>query len=255
MTKWIVAFKKQCNLYLMEAWGLGMFMIAASLITILFQHPDLKLVYRIPSDIIRRLLIGIVMGTTAVGIIYSPWGRKSGAHINPSVTLTMLFLHKISLMDAFFYIVFQTIGGIIGIGIIVMLLPSYMNYPAVDYIVTIPGKSGIPAAIIGEAIISFLMMFITLISSNNKKIQHLTGFITGLLIISFVTFEAPYSGFSMNPSRTIASAISSHNWTSWPLYIVVPPLSMLFAAILYKIVFHQGTYKTLKHYFAPKGIS
>ena len=252
MNKWVLAFKQHYSLYLIEACGLGIFMMAASLITILFQHPDLKLVYNIPSDITRRLLIGIAMGATAVGIIYSPWGRKSGAHINPSVTLTMLLLHKISLIDAFFYIIFQTVGGIIGIGLIALLLPSYMNSPSVDYVVTIPGKSGILAAVVGEAIISFLMMFITLISSNNKKIQHLTGFIAGLLIISFVTFEAPYSGFSMNPSRTIASALPAHNWAAWPLYMIVPPLSMLFAAILYKIVFHQGTNKRVKHYFAPK---
>ena len=252
MNKWIETFKKHYPLYFIEAWGLGMFMMAASLVTILFQHPDLNLVHYIPSDITRRFIIGVAMGSTAVGIINSPWGRKSGAHINPSVTFTMLWLHKISLPDAFFYVFFQIIGGIFGIGIIVMLLPSYMNNASVNYIVTVPGTSGIPAAIIGEAIISFLMMFITLVSSNNKKIEHLTGFITGLLIISFVTFEAPYSGFSMNPSRTLASALPAHNWTAWSLYMIVPPLSMLFAAILYKIVFQHRTNKTVKHYFVPK---
>lgn len=32
--------------------------------------------------------MGIAMGLTAIAIIYSPWGKQSGAHINPVVTLT-----------------------------------------------------------------------------------------------------------------------------------------------------------------------
>jgi aquaporin Z len=234
----------------MEAWGLGMFMISASLMTILFQHPDCILAYHIPSGLMRRCLIGITMGATAVGIISSPWGRKSGAHINPSVTITMLMLRKISLRDAIFYIIFQTAGGIAGVCLISIVLPSYMNDSSVSYVVTIPGKAGITGAIIGEAIISFIMMFITLITSNNKKIEHLTVYIIGLLIISFVTIESPYSGFSMNPARTIASALPSHIWTAWPVYMIVPPLGMLIAAIAYTLSFNRGEFSSMKHYFA-----
>ncbi len=83
--------------------------------------------------------------------------------------------------------------------------------------------------------------------------QRLTGLVTGLLICSFVTFEAPYSGFSMNPARTIASAVPSHIWVAWPLYMLVPPLAMLSAALAYNALVHQGKFKSLKHYLTPKG--
>src|SRR6185437_10592112 len=166
---------------------------------------------------------------------------KSGAQINPSVTLTMLLLKKISLSDALFYIIFQVAGGALGVCLVAAMLPTYISHPSVNYVVTIPGKEGVIAAMVGESIISFLMMFITLITSNskNKKIQHLTGFVAALLIISFVTFEAPYSGFSMNPARTIASALPSQIWTTWPLYMVIPPFSMLCAALLYNIFLNK----------------
>ena len=250
------AFRRNYLLYLIEAWGLGTFMVSACLFTILLQHPDLKLVHIIPSNFSRRFLIGIAMGATAMGIIYSAWGRKSGAQINPSVTLTMLLLKKISVTDALFYILFQVAGGTLGVCLVAVVLPAYLSHPSVNYVVTIPGKEGVTAAIVGESIISFLMMFITLLTSNskNKTIQHFTGLVTGLLIVSFVTFEAPYSGFSMNPARTIASALPALLWTAWPVYMLVPPFSMLCAALLYNVLLNKREIHFLKHYLAPKGL-
>lgn len=63
---------------------------------------------------IRRALIGLAMGLTAIGIIYSPWGQRSGAHINPSGTLTFLRLGKVAPWDALFFILAHFIGGIPG---------------------------------------------------------------------------------------------------------------------------------------------
>ncbi|MGH7900958.1 MAG: aquaporin family protein, partial [Thermodesulfobacteriota bacterium] len=74
--------------YIIEAAGLGLFMISACSFTILIEHPDSPFRQLIGDPLIRRFLIGIAMGLTAIGIIYSPWGKQSGAHINPSVTLT-----------------------------------------------------------------------------------------------------------------------------------------------------------------------
>src|SRR5271156_3303458 len=90
--------------YLIEGWALGMFMISASLFTIWFEQPDMPLRHAIASPDLRRALIGVAMGGTAIALIYSPWGKRSGAHMNPAVTLTFLRLGKIARLDATFYI-------------------------------------------------------------------------------------------------------------------------------------------------------
>ena len=54
------------------------------------------------------------MGSTAIGIIYSPWGKQSGAHINPSTTLTFFRLGKVTTWDAVFYIIAQFVGAVAG---------------------------------------------------------------------------------------------------------------------------------------------
>ena len=71
--------------YLMEAAGLGLFMVSASVVTTLFEYPHSSLFAALPNPTIRRVLIGIAMGLTAIAIIYSPWGKRSGAHLNPAV--------------------------------------------------------------------------------------------------------------------------------------------------------------------------
>lgn len=74
----IRALRKNWSLYLIEGWALGMFMISAALFVILIEHPELPVRNAIENGFVRRLLIGLAMGVTAVLLIYSGWGKKSG---------------------------------------------------------------------------------------------------------------------------------------------------------------------------------
>jgi len=86
--------------YSIEAALLALFMIPACTCTVIFELPSSPVRQAIPSAFLRRALTGIAMGLTAIALIYSPWGQRSGAHINPSVTLTFYRLGKIQMMDA-----------------------------------------------------------------------------------------------------------------------------------------------------------
>ena len=97
--------------YLIEGWALGMFMISAGSITTLFDYPGSPVSRALQDSDVQRVLIGACMGLTAIALIYSPWGKRSGAHMNPAVTLTFLRLGHIARWDAFFYIVAQFTGG------------------------------------------------------------------------------------------------------------------------------------------------
>ncbi|WP_026134551.1 MIP/aquaporin family protein [Scytonema hofmannii] len=239
-------FRKHLPEYLMEAAELGIFMISAGVFTCVFEYPGSPIHQAIANADMRRFFIGIAMGLTAIALIYSPWGKQSGAHMNPAVTLTFYRLGKVKQQDAIFYILFQCLGGLVGIYLVALLLGKVFTQPPVNYVVTVPGTLGWVAALLGELVIAFLMMMTVLLASNNQKLNRFTGLFAGFLVMLYVFFEAPLSGFGMNPARTFASAFPSQIWTAFWLYLIVPPAGMLLASTLYQYLFGQRAVKCAK---------
>jgi aquaporin Z len=219
--------------YLMEAWGLGTFMVSACLFGALYEFPGSPVRHAIASELVRRVLMGISMGLTAIAIVYSPWGKQSGAHINPSVTLTFARLGKIKGWDATFYVLAQFIGAVSGVALIARFIGETLADPAVRYVVTLPGEQGLTFALMAEFLIAFGMMTAVLYFSNHHKLSRHTGLFAGLLVAIYITLEAPFSGMSMNPARSFGSALSAEIWTGFWIYITAPPLGMLAAAEAY----------------------
>jgi aquaporin Z len=173
------------------------------------------------------------MGLTAISIVYSPWGKQSGAHLNPVVTLIFFRLGKVKPWDAFFYILFQFFGGFIGLWLAGGILKGAIADPSVNYIVTAPGTGGVGVAFLAELIISFGMMLMVLFVSNSPSRGRYTGLFAGVLIATYITLEAPLSGMSMNPARSLASAISAQHWTALWVYFTAPLVGMLLASEVY----------------------
>ncbi len=220
--------------YLMEAAELGVFMISAALFAALLEFPGSAVHQAIPNADLRRAIIGLAMGLTAIGLIYSPWGQQSGAHMNPATTLTFLRLGKIQPLDAAFYIVAQVLGGTCGVLLSKLLLRSVITHPSVNYVVTVPGPAGAGVAFAAEAIIACGMMLMVLFVTNMPRFARYTGIFAGALVFLYITFEAPLSGMSINPARTIASAWPSGIWTAGWVYFTAPILGMLLAVEIFR---------------------
>ena len=219
--------------YFMEGACLGLFMLSAFTFATLLEHPATPIHQAIPNALLRRFLMGLAMGGTAISIVYSPWGKQSGAHINPSITLTFYRLGKVANWDALFYIASQFIGGIIGALMAAQLLATWASHPAVNYVITAPGPAGALAAFAAEIVITFILMTVILHVSNHAKLHKLTGLCAGALVAIYITVEAPLSGMSMNPARSFASAISGNSWNGMWVYFTAPLIGMLAAAEVY----------------------
>jgi aquaporin Z len=219
--------------YLIEGAGLGLFMVSAAVMTTLLEHPSSPVRPALPHPFVRRALMGLAMGLTAAALIYSPWGRRSGAHFNPAVTLTFLRLGKVSPLDAGGYVAGQFAGGTLGIAAAAALLRPWIADASVNYVATLPGRAGDATAFAGELAISFLLMLTVLTVSNRARLAPFTGLAAALLVAWFITFEAPLSGMSMNPARTFGPSLVGGMARGLWLYFVAPPLGMLAAAELY----------------------
>jgi aquaporin Z len=219
--------------YTIEALCLGIFMVSAAGFATLLQHPLSPLAGWTASPLVQRIPMGVAMGLTLIAIVYSPLGGRSGAHINPAVTLTFLRLGKIASADALAYVAAQFAGGIAGIVTADWLFRRLPEHPSVNYIATVPGMKGAAVAFAAESAISFGMMLMVLSVSNTPRLARFTGLASGLLVACYITLEAPLSGMSMNPARTFGSALLSGTSRSLWIYFTAPLLGMLLAAELF----------------------
>jgi aquaporin Z len=88
-------------------------------------------------------------------------------------------------------------------------------------------------AFLAEAVISCILMMVVLTATNRPRLARYTGLFAGLLVATFITVEAPLSGMSMNPARTVGSGFWAGDWTALWIYFTAPPLGMLLAAEIY----------------------
>jgi aquaporin Z len=229
------ALRRHWPEYAIEGWALGMFMISASVATVLLYDPHAPTFGLIENEFWKRALMALAMAGTAAAIIYSPWGKRSGAHMNPAFTLSFWVLGKIKTVDAVYYALFQFVGGLCGSLLSYVLTGGLLADPRANWAVTVPGPQGVAAALFSELIIAFILMFVVAVMLNSKFDQ-LIGIVAGGLIFLYVLYESPYSGFGMNPARSFSSALPANTWTAFWVYLIAPPSGMLTAVFVHSYV-------------------
>lgn len=232
--------------YLIEAAGLGVFMISAGVFSTLLFSPVSPLAAWQRDPLITRLLMGAAMGLTAMAIVYSPWGMRSGAHLNPAFTLTFWRLGKVRGHDAAFYMLSQFTGGLAGVAIVAALLGNPFRDMPVHYATTLPGPQGNGAAWLAEIAIAFVQMSAILIITNRASIHRYAGIVAGLLVASYIAFESPISGMSLNPARSFGSALPATEFSTLWIYFTAPPIGMLLAAGIYTLRSGKGAVRCAK---------
>jgi aquaporin Z len=245
LTQMKASFKKNWIHYLQEALGLATFMISACFFGALLWGSAGSLHFFIQNETTRNIVTGILMGSTALFIFYSPFTAPSGSQINPAVTLSFLRLNKMCPWDAMFYIIFQFVGGTLAVYLMQMLMGHSLTASPVNSAATIPGKYGQWPALVTEFIIAFITMAMVLSSSENRKLKKYTRVFAGCLVCTWVIVAGPISGFGMNPARSFASALPANIWTAFWIYLFVPFAGMLAATELFLFVQKNGSSEML----------
>jgi aquaporin Z len=216
--------------YLMEAGEIALYMFITCAIATVLQHPASPVRHLIGGVFFRRALMGLAVGATVIAIVMTPWGKQSGGHFNPAITLAFYRLGKVALWDAWFYVIGQFFGAITGVAIATYLLRGAPGHDAVRYAMTVPGTYGNAVAFAAELTISFILMSTILFASNRETLAPYTPYFVGALYAIYIAFETPLSGMSMNPARTVGSAFHARYWHALWIYFGAPTLGMLAAA-------------------------
>ena len=187
----------------------------------------------IESDVLRRFVTGLFFAGGATAVVYSPIGQKSGAHINPAVTLAFWRLGKFPACHVMPYIIAQVLGAIAGVWLASIAWGEWLR--SVQYAATLPGTGWHWfAALIAEIASTFALVFLIFVCVNKPSVAARTGLLAGSLVVLLVTVEAPISGTSLNPARSMAPALFvpllQHQW----LYFVGPIAGALLATLAYR---------------------
>lgn len=181
------------------------------------------------------LTFGIAVATVVWCIAH-----VSGGHINPAVTVPMLLTRKITIVKAIFYVLAQSIGAILGSGLLHFLHPH--DYAGKDEGLgnTTLGKDMQVIQGLGiELVITFVLVF-TVFSSCDKRRNDLGGSVPlsiGLSVALCHMFAIKYTGSSMNPARSFGPAVVASVWADHWIYWVGPISGGVLAGFLYELIF------------------
>ncbi|MFN8637085.1 MAG: aquaporin, partial [Chloroflexota bacterium] len=144
-------------------------------------------------------------------------------------------------------------GGIVGVQAASLILREAVEHPAVNHVATVPGMDGPAVAFLAELSISCLLMLAILTVSNTPRVARYTGLCAGLLVMTYIVLEAPLSGMSMNPARSLGSAVAAGAWHDLWIYWTAPPLGMLLAAELYVRLRGRASVRCAKLHHPKRG--
>jgi aquaporin Z len=217
----------------------------------------------IPDIGVRRLITGLIFAGSGSLVAISPFGKLSGAHINPSVSLAFWAHGKMHHIDLIGYILAQFLGAIIGELLLVSVWGTFahsvtngMTLPATNYPLWL--------VFLAEMLLTCLLVLGIFIFVSSRRLMRWTPLMSWLLVATMVWLESPLSGTSLNPARSIAPALITNLWTAQWLYCTAPPLGALLAVGAFRLftigerdvltgkLFHEPSYRSIfKNVQAP----
>ena len=200
----------------------------------------------LPSEGLRSVITGFLFGATGGLIALSPIGARSGAHINPIVTLAFRLMGKLDRRTALGYVVAQFAGAILGS---VPLLAWGAMGRSVSFGATVPGEGySAGAVLLGEAITTFAMVTLLCVFLGFRRTRPFTPAIFPILYAVMVYAEAPISGTSTNPARSLGPAVISGHWDGWWIYWVGPVIGSVAACLACSALAKRITVAKLYHF-------
>jgi glycerol uptake facilitator protein len=194
-----------------------------------------------PATAAELLLVALGLGF-ALFISVMMFGRISGAHVNPAVTIGLASTGNFAWADVVPYLFAQVVGAIIGalgIAIIYGKLAStvgHLGAPSLSAPTSI--WQGFLAEAVGAAI---LMTAVFATAVDTRAPSGWAGLVIGLTLGAAILFLGPATGGSLNPARAFGPDLvdvflgTSVNWVQFLVcYTIGPFVGMIGAAFLYR---------------------
>jgi aquaporin Z len=173
-------------------------------------------------------------------VALSPLGRRSGAHLNPAVSLGFYIQRHLTRGDLAAYVVAQCLGALLGVGLVRLLWGHTAR--TVSLGVTQPG-GGLSAweAALVEAGMTALLVGMIFAFVSSPRTARWTPLANWVLVASLVWGVAPYTGTSLNPARSLGPAAELPTFHDYAVYVVGPLAGALLACAVWGLLRDRHT--------------
>ena len=185
--------------------------------------------------------VGVAVLANAVAVAFvltallEIFGPISGAHLNPVVTMVMLFEKKVGALKAVLFMLFQFAGGIVG-----MVFTHLMFLGDVGSVLTISDTVRNEHVFFGEIFGTFILVLaiLLLVKAGSNKISIMVGLLVGgqLLATSSTMFANP----QVTVARMLTSTASGIRPIDGMIFIAMQIIGALLAYAVYKLVFAKS---------------
>jgi len=182
--------------------------------------------------------VAFCFGLAVLAMVYAI-GSVSGCHINPAISISMLVAGKLSIKDTVFYIVFQSVGAIVGAGILYAIATGNSSFvlAANGLGANVYSTYSLSSVLIAEIVLTFLFVLVVHGSTNERVPKGFAGIAIGFTLVLIHLVAIPIDGTSVNPARSLGPAVFvggtalSQLWVFW----VAPIIGGIIAAVVWKL--------------------
>ena len=210
------------SLYLAEYVGTALLLIGGLSAVIVVISPTSPVdALGLPGWLARGIAGGL-FGLTGTAVTLSRFGRHSGAHLNPAMSLAFLIEGRISPSHAVWYVVSQCLGAITGAAVVLAWGP--LGRP-LTFGATTPHAGVAPwAAVALEATCTVVLVATVFVFLGHPRLKKFTPWTMGPMYAVMVSLEAPWTGTSTNPARSLGPAVATGTWRDFWVYLVGPAI-------------------------------
>jgi aquaporin Z len=183
----------------------------------------------LPSTSARFFLTGLLFGSVGGVVAVSPLGRRSGAHLNPAVTLAFRITGHVRRVDLPGYAAAQCVGAIVGS--ICARLAWGSTASALRFGATVPTVT-VWQALVLEAAMTFVLIVVIMFMLSRSNTMRFTPVAVAITIGVLVCVGGPNTGTSLNPARSLGPDVAGFAWNYWWLYLVGPCAGATAAGLL-----------------------
>jgi aquaporin Z len=181
-----------------------------------------------PNDVPSLLVVPFSFGFGLLAAIFA-FGHVSGGHFNPAVTIAAVLDQRTTPIDAVGYIAAQVIGALAA----ALVVAVAVSQAAVTAGVTAPGGDITDAgALLIEVVMTAGFIGVILAATKHAKALAPLGIPLALVAVHFAS--ATLSGASVNPARSIGSAVVGADLSALWIYLVGPIVGGALGALVYR---------------------